>query len=49
MPYAKPYFTTGIPVYQGVDLIDIAAPYEIFNWMVEQRDARKTRVLLVDG
>lgn len=23
----------GIPVYQGVDLLDVAGPYEMFNWV----------------
>jgi putative intracellular protease/amidase len=23
----------GIPVYQDVDLLDVAGPYEMFNWM----------------
>ncbi len=26
-------FNIGIPVYEGVDLLDVAAPYEMFNWM----------------
>lgn len=26
-------FSIGIPVYDGVDLMDVAAPFEIFNWM----------------
>jgi transcriptional regulator GlxA family with amidase domain len=26
-------FRIGIPIYDGVDLLDIAAPFEIFNWM----------------
>jgi cyclohexyl-isocyanide hydratase len=26
-------FNIGIPIYVGVDLLDVAAPYEIFNWM----------------
>jgi Transcriptional regulator containing an amidase domain and an AraC-type DNA-binding HTH domain len=26
-------FHIGIPIYKGVDLMDVAAPYEIFNWM----------------
>ncbi len=28
-------FNIGIPIYEGVDLLDVAAPYEIFNWMKE--------------
>jgi putative intracellular protease/amidase len=23
----------GIPVYDGVDLLDVTGPYEMFNWM----------------
>ena len=26
-------FSIGIPIYKGVDLMDVAAPFEIFNWM----------------
>jgi cyclohexyl-isocyanide hydratase len=26
-------FVIGIPVYQGVDLLDVAAPCEVFKWM----------------
>ena len=26
-------FLIGIPIYEGVDLLDVAAPFEIFNWM----------------
>jgi len=26
----------GIPIYDGVDLMDVAAPYEIFNWMKDK-------------
>jgi cyclohexyl-isocyanide hydratase len=25
----------GIPIYNGIDLLDVAAPYEIFHWMKE--------------
>ena len=28
-------FIVGIPVYQGVDLLDVAAPCEVFKWMGE--------------
>ena len=30
-----PSFLIGIPVYDGVDLLDVAAPCELFNWMKE--------------
>ena len=26
-------FNITIPIYEGVDLMDVAAPYEMFNWM----------------
>ncbi len=32
-PAPIPSFLIGIPVYEGVDLLDIAAPCELFNWM----------------
>lgn len=28
-----PLFNIAIPIYEGVDLMDVAAPYEMFNWM----------------
>ena len=44
----KPDFIIGIPIYQGVDLLDVAAPYEIFNWMGEYwNNARELKVYLV--
>ena len=30
-----PSFLIGIPIYDGVDLLDVAAPCELFNWMKE--------------
>jgi cyclohexyl-isocyanide hydratase len=33
MPQATPAFNIAIPIYEGVDLMDVAAPYEMFNWM----------------
>jgi transcriptional regulator GlxA family with amidase domain len=27
----------GIPVYQGVDLLDVAGPYEMFNWVDKEK------------
>src|SRR5436853_821204 len=33
MPEENNAFHIGIPIYNGVDLMDVAAPYEIFNWM----------------
>ena len=32
----KPRFDIVIPVYPGVDLLDVAAPWEIFNWMKDK-------------
>jgi cyclohexyl-isocyanide hydratase len=34
-------FVIVIPIYEGVDLIDVAAPYEVFNWMAESWKERK--------
>lgn len=34
MPKAKKkLYTIGIPVYNDVDMLDVVAPYEMFNWM----------------
>ncbi len=47
MPAIKPY-VIGIPVYPGVDLLDVSAPYEVFNWMAETwKSPRPVRVYLV--
>lgn len=27
----------GIPVYEGVDLLDVAGPYEMFKWVDKNR------------
>ena len=37
----------GIPIYEKVDLLDVAAPYEIFNWMSQLAPALKTEVYLI--
>jgi len=49
-------YVIGIPVYKGVDLLDVAVPYELFNWMgqLEPRmhraaPQRVVRLLSVDG
>ena len=40
-------FQIGIPIYEGVELLDVAAPYEIFNWMKEElKGKRKVNVQL---
>jgi cyclohexyl-isocyanide hydratase len=33
MAQELPAFKIAIPIYEGVDLMDVAAPYEMFNWM----------------
>ena len=40
-------FIIGIPVYKGVDLMDVAAPYEMFNWMGKKWPEKKVEVFLV--
>ena len=37
----------GIPIYDGVDLLDVAAPYEIFNWMKAEAPALGVEVMLL--
>lgn len=36
-----------IPIYNGVDLFDIAAPKEVFGWIDTVKDGRAVEVLLV--
>lgn len=38
----------GIPVYEGVDLLDVAGPYEMFKW-VEPSKGLETLILSADG
>ena len=38
---------TGIPIYNGVDLLDGAAPYDIFNWMKEKAPDLRVEVYLL--
>ena len=38
----------GIPVYQGVDLLDVAGPYEMFKW-VDSTKGLDTVILSEDG
>jgi len=38
----------GIPVYEGVDLLDVAGPYEMFKWVDEKKGLR-TVILSEDG
>jgi len=37
----------GIPIYNGVDLLDVASPYEIFNWMKEKAPDLRVEVYLL--
>jgi transcriptional regulator GlxA family with amidase domain len=37
----------GIPVYNGVNLLDVAGPYEMFNWV--EKDKGLETVILSDG
>lgn len=41
-----PVFNITIPIYEGVDLMDVAAPYEMFNWMGTYWTERKVTVRL---
>lgn len=38
----------GIPVYEGVDLLDVAGPYEMFKW-VDPAKGLETIILSADG
>jgi transcriptional regulator GlxA family with amidase domain len=38
----------GIPVYEGVDLLDVAGPYEMFKW-VDSSKRLETLILSADG
>jgi transcriptional regulator GlxA family with amidase domain len=40
-------YIIAIPIYPGVDLIDVAAPYELFKWMAAQWTGRHVQVYLV--
>ncbi len=41
-------FIIGIPAYQGVDLLDVAAPCEVFKWMGDAwKGGRPVRVYVV--
>ena len=48
MPKSRLTFQIGIPIYHGVDLLDVAAPYEIFGWarqVVEKKVDLKVHLL----
>lgn len=43
----KTRFDIAIPIYPGVDLLDVTAPWEIFNWMKESWQERVVSTELV--
>ncbi|HKC64934.1 MAG TPA: DJ-1/PfpI family protein [Pyrinomonadaceae bacterium] len=44
-----PGFNIAIPIYEGVDLMDVAAPCEMFNWMGVYWKERAVTVELVEA
>ncbi|KAF0812254.1 Isonitrile hydratase [Andreprevotia sp. IGB-42] len=55
MSPTQPYLI-GIAVYDGVDLLDVSVPYELFNWMAQLEPginpaapAREVRLVSLDG
>jgi len=46
MSDTKRPFVIAIPIYQGVDLLDVAPPYEVFGWMREKWTRRQVEVYL---
>ncbi len=49
MTQAPQPFHIAIPVYEGVDLMDVAAPCEMFSWMGTYWKERKVSVSLVEA
>jgi transcriptional regulator GlxA family with amidase domain len=49
MSQEQPSFNIAIPIYEGVDLMDVAAPYEMFNWMGFYWKERSVVVELVES
>jgi len=47
MSAKAPGFEIVIPIYAGVDLMDVAAPVEMFSWMIGEWKARRATVTLV--
>ena len=45
---AVPTITIGIPVYQGVDLLDVTGPHEIFSWMERPNRHIDLQLIAVD-
>jgi transcriptional regulator GlxA family with amidase domain len=43
----SPDYVIAIPIYQGVDLMDVAAPYEIFKWMANLWKRKNVQVYVV--
>lgn len=43
----KPKFKIAIPIYNKVDLLDVTAPYEIFNWMGHYWAEKRVKVHLI--
>ena len=46
MPKKPPLFNIVIPIYDGVDLMDVAAPHEIFSWMNTYWTKRTVKITL---
>lgn len=44
--HARPPFRVTIPIYEGVDLLDVAVPVELFTWMAESWEERVATVTL---
>jgi cyclohexyl-isocyanide hydratase len=49
MTQELPSFNIVIPIYEGVDLMDVAAPYEMFNWMGFYWKEQRVTVELVEA
>jgi transcriptional regulator GlxA family with amidase domain len=49
MTQEPPAYHIAIPVYEGVDLMDVAAPYEMFNWMGFYWKERAVKVELLEA
>jgi transcriptional regulator GlxA family with amidase domain len=49
MAQELPPFNIVIPIYEGVDLMDVAAPCEMFNWMGFYWQERAVSVALVEA
>ncbi|MBN3777769.1 DJ-1/PfpI family protein [Burkholderia sp. Ac-20345] len=46
MTQERPPFHITIPIYPGVDLLDVAAPVELFSWTAETWATRATTITL---